>query len=253
MSDTEEDARRAEEDWRREREAKYADEARIQAHYDELDRRFHQEVKNQANEAVKSYLGRNGDAVDQRVIASIAEAKALLEHKHFGPALCAAAIAVELMIRYMLIRPLLQGAFLSDEWADILTDRIVTDKAGRDSHLVPIVLRQWGLDVTSVRSRTSKVPVWQWIMMHLIKGRNNYLHWYNPVAGNTAVIGIECAEAFRYEIVGALAKQFGFSVDVTGTWCKIVHPEEVNERGIISGTWSEEFEPADPFTGVHQK
>jgi hypothetical protein len=123
-----------------------------EAYHAELARQFQQDVKNQAKEAVKLYLARNGDAVDQRVLASIAEAKALLEHKHFGPALCAAAIAVELMIRYMLIRPLLQGAFLSDEWAGILTDRIVTDKAGRDSDLVPIVLRQWGLDVTSVRS-----------------------------------------------------------------------------------------------------
>ena len=42
-------------------------------------------------------------------------------------------------------------------------------------------------------------------------------------------------------------KQIGFSLDVTGKWCKIVHPEEVNERGTIFGTWSEEFEPADPF------
>jgi hypothetical protein len=158
-----------------------AEEARADAYYEELDRLFQQGVKNQAKEAVKLYLGRHRDAVDQRVLASIAEAKALLEHKHFGPALCAAAIAVELMIRYMLIRPLLQGAFLSDEWADILTDRIVTDKAGRDSDLVPIVLRQWGLDVTSVRSSTSKVPVWQWITTHLFKGRNNYLHWYDPV------------------------------------------------------------------------
>jgi hypothetical protein len=252
MSDTEEEARRAEEEWRREEEFEYAEEARRQAYYDELDRLFEQGVKSQAKEAVKSYLGRNGDAVDQRVLASIAEAKALLEHKHFGPALCAAAIAVELMIRYMLIRPLLQGAFLSDEWANILTDRIMTDKAGRDSDLVPIVLRQWGLDVTSVQSRTSKVPVWQWITTHLFKGRNNYLHWYDPVVGDTAVIGIECAEAFRYEIVGALAKQFGFSLDLTGKWCEIDHPREENEW-TISGQWSEEFEPADPFTRVHQK
>jgi hypothetical protein len=89
--------------------------------------------------------------------------------------------------------------------------------------------------------------------MYLFKGRNSYLHWYEPVAGNTAVIGVECAEAFRYEIVGHLAKQFAFSLDVTGTWCKIVHPEEVSALGITFGAWSEEFEPADPFTGVHQK
>jgi hypothetical protein len=81
----------------------------------------------------------------------------------------------------------------------------------------------------------------------LFPSRNNYVHRYDPVPEHTAIIGVECAEAFRHEIVGAVAKQIGFSLDVTGKWCNIVHPEEVNERGMIFGTWSEEFEPADPF------
>jgi hypothetical protein len=54
---------------------------------------------------------------------------------------------------------LVQGAFLSDEWAGILTDRILTGRTAEDRKLVPVLLRQWGLDVTKVRSRTSKVPV----------------------------------------------------------------------------------------------
>jgi hypothetical protein len=244
MSYDEEDAWTEDDKWAYDRER----EDPIAAYYDELERLFQEGLKSQAQEAVKSYLGRHGDAVDQRVLGSIAEAKLLLQHGHFGPALCAAAIAVELMIGYMLIRPLLQGAFLSDEWADILTGRIVTDKVGRDSDLVPIVLRQWGLDVTSVRSRTSKVPVWQWITTHLLNGRNNYLHRYDPVPERTAIIGVECAEAFRQEIVGALAKQLGFSLEVTGKWCTIDHPREVREPGTIVSAWSEEFEPADPFT-----
>jgi hypothetical protein len=142
---------------------------------------------------------------------------------------------------------LVQGAFLSDEWAGILTDRILTGRTAEDRKLVPVLLRQWGLDVTKVRSRTSKVPVWECTVTQLFPSRNNYVHRYDPVPEHTAIIGVECAEAFRHEIVGAVAKQIGFSLDVTGKWCNIVHPEEVNERGMIFGTWSEEFEPADPF------
>jgi hypothetical protein len=54
------------------------------------------------------------------------------------------------------------------------------------------------------------------------------------------------AEAFRYEIIGTVAKQLEFSLDVTGKWCKIVYPETINERGTISFRSPREFEPADP-------
>jgi hypothetical protein len=180
------------------------------------------------------------------VLASIAEAKVLLRYGHFGPSLCAAAIAVELMIRFMLVRPLIQGAFLSDEWAGILTNRIMTGQTAKDRELVPAVLRQWGLDVTKVRSKTSSVPVWECTVTQLFPSRNNYVHRYDPVPEHTAVLGVECAEAFRHEIVSTVAKQLGFSLDLTGKWCEIDHPRE--EHGwTIMGQWSEEFEPADPF------
>jgi hypothetical protein len=245
MSYTEEDARTEEDD---RQDAYYAEEeARRDAYYNGLEELFKEGLKSQAKEAVKSYLGRYGDAVDQRVLACITEARVLLKHGHFGPSLCAAAIAVELMIRFMLVRPLVQGAFLSDEWAGILTDRIVTGQTAKDRELVPAVLRQWGLDVTKVRSRTSKVLVWECTVTQLLPSRNDYVHRYDPVPESTAVIGVECAEAFRHEIVGAVAKQIGFSLDVTGKWCEIDHPKEVTKIGAIIGAWSEEFEPADPF------
>jgi hypothetical protein len=223
------------------------EDAWMDAYYMELDRLFQEGLKSQAKEAAKSYLGRYGDAVDRRVLASSAEAKVLLKHGHFGPSLCAAAIAVELMIRFMLVRPLIQGAFLSDEWAGILTDRIMTGQTAKDRELVPAVLRQWGLDVIKVRSSPSKVPVWEYTKTQLFPSRNNYVHRYDPVPESTAVIGVECAEAFRHGIVGAVAKQLGFSLDLTGKWCEIDHPREEDER-TITGQWSEEFEPADPFT-----
>ena len=155
MSYDEEEAQDEDDKWSYEGEQ----EARMAAYYDELERLFQEGLKTQAKEAVRSYLGRYGDAVDQRVLARLAETKVLLTHGHFGPSLCAAAIAVELMIRFMLVRPLVQGAFLSDEWAGILTGRIVTGRTAGDRELVPALLRQWGLDVTNVRSSPSQVPV----------------------------------------------------------------------------------------------
>jgi hypothetical protein len=59
------------------------EDARMDAYYDELQRQFEEGLKSQAKEAVKTYLRRYGDAVDQRVSTSIAEAKVLLKHGHF--------------------------------------------------------------------------------------------------------------------------------------------------------------------------
>src|SRR5712691_13514115 len=129
----------------------YTDEdARMDEWYDSLRKQFEEDLKEQAKQAVKGYLGQNGDAIDQRVGASLAEASALLKGGYFGPALCSAAIAIELIIRFMLVRPLVQGAFLSDEWAEILTARVATGRTADDRDMVPAVVRQWGLDVTKV-------------------------------------------------------------------------------------------------------
>jgi hypothetical protein len=54
------------------------EDAQMDAYFDGLQREFEEGLKSQAKEAVKSYLGRYGDAVDERVLASLAESKALL-------------------------------------------------------------------------------------------------------------------------------------------------------------------------------
>jgi hypothetical protein len=155
---------------------------------------------------------------------------------------------MELMIRFMLVRPLIQGAFLSDEWADILTARIATGQTARDRELVPGVLRQWGLDVTKIRTEVSKVLVWEFTEAKLFPNRHNYVHRYEAVPEEIAVTGLECAGTFRHKIVYEVAKQIGFSLDITGKWCKIEYPKVVNElSGSVITTPPDEYEPANPF------
>jgi hypothetical protein len=226
------------------------EDARMDAWYESLQKEFEEGLKAQSRDAVKAYLGRYGDAIDQRVKGSLAEASALLKGEHWGPALCAAAIAIELMIRFMLVRPLVQGAFLNDEWAEILTARVATGRPGDDREMVPAVLRQWGLDVTKVRGATSSVPVWEFTVDRLFPSRHNYVHRYDPVSRDVASLGLESAEAFRYDIVGTVARQIGFTIEATGKWCQILHPaiHQELEGGMIrtASEWTEDFTPADP-------
>jgi hypothetical protein len=226
---------------------RYQDELEWERHQEQLRRSIEEGLKGQARDAAKTYLARHGDAVDKRVLASLAESKVLLNAGYFGPSLCASAIAVELMIRFMLVRPTIQGAFLSDEWAGILTAWIATGRTARDRELVPSVLRQWGLDVAEVRGAVSKAPVWEFIKSKLFPRRNDYMHQYEPISRDIAATALECAEAFRYEIVDMVANHLGFTLDVTGQWCKIIYPVVVDERSGTTSPSSEEFEPADPF------
>jgi len=225
------------------------------AWYESLQKQFEEDLKGQAKDAVKGYLAQHGDAIDQRVKASLAEANALLKDGYFGPALCAAAISIELMIRFMLVRPLVQGAFLSDEWAEILTARVATGRPADDRDMVPAVLRQWGLDVTKVQGATSGVLVWEFTVGRLFPSRHNYVHRYDSVSQDMATLGVECAEAFRNDIVGTVADQMGFTLGATGKWCHILHPAQhpgEDGSGVISREWTEDYEPADPFSPVNK-
>ena len=83
-------------------------------------------------------------------------------------------------------QPLVQGAFLSDEWAEILTARIATGRPSDDQKLVPAVLRQWGVDVTMIKGPTSGISVWSFTVTKLFPARHNYVHRYDPVPPETA-------------------------------------------------------------------
>jgi hypothetical protein len=219
----------------------------MDAYYADLDRMFQEGLKDHSKEAVKSYLGKYGDAVDLRVASSVEEAKQLLESGNLGAAVVLAATAVEVMIRFLLLQPLVQGAFLSNEWAGILTERVVSSRSRsvEDRKLIPAVLRQWGLDVTMVKMRSSK-QLWEFVVKQLFPIRNKFVHQYDALSTEFAKDAIECAEVFRSEIVGAVARVLGFTLDVTGKWCEIRHHEQRTALSVTSA-WVENFESANPF------
>ena len=70
--------------------------------------------------AVFAYLTRFGDSVQERLDVCRQEAAALCEAGFWGAALIRAAAGIELTVKFFLARPLVQGAFLSDQWAQLL-------------------------------------------------------------------------------------------------------------------------------------
>ena len=190
----------------------------------------------------KSYLGKYGDAVDVRVLGCLYEAEELVGLGYTGPALCLAATAIELMIRFLLLRPLVQGAFLSDEWAAILVRRVTSGRSSEDRKLLPAVLRQWGIDITTVRT-DSGIALWEYVVAQLWPARNKVVHSADRPERETVGAAIECARHFRKEIVGSLASKLGFTLETTGKWSEI--------RSVTAyGSGVEVFDPEDPFTAT---
>src|SRR2546426_12054904 len=114
---------------------------------DDYDVGYERLLEELSEETAKYALGTTGDAIDARVASCLREAEELLASSHPGPALSLAATAGELVIRFLIVRPLVQAAFFSEEWASIIASRIGTGRGSDDRELLPKVLKQWGIDI----------------------------------------------------------------------------------------------------------
>lgn len=143
-------------------------------------------------EPVIDYLRRYGDMIETRIFLSTGQASKLVEIRFWGPALVSACTAIELIIGYLILRPLVQGAFLSEEWADILLRRVVSGRPADARSLLPAVLKHWGIDITQVRLSDGQ-NLWQSLRETVWPRRNNHVHKGGYVDKDVAILGIEVA------------------------------------------------------------
>lgn len=113
-------------------------------------------LKGISEDGIRGYLGRNGDAIDERVQHCIKQAERLLGEGFPQPAIILATTAIELTVRYFLICPLIQAAFLSEEWAYLLTERIIAARTGEDRKLLPKFLKSMISTFQPYGSKTGK-------------------------------------------------------------------------------------------------
>lgn len=173
------------------------------------------------------YLARNGDAIEARVRSCIDEARALLGAGYASAALVSAGTAIELTVRFFLVRPLLHGAFLSDEWAAILGARILTPGPrgpAADRELLPAILRNWGIDITGIRTKQGR-QAWEETTKPggVVDTRNNYVHRGQPAPAAACEVALECATLLLAEVVDPLATRLGFTRQETHSW-RTVNP-----------------------------
>ncbi len=132
-------------------------------------------ISEQRDEQITGYLGIFGDAVQIRVNRCISESQHLLDSGFASQAVVSSVTAVELILRFFIVRPTLEGAFLSDEWTYILMDRILSRRAAGDREILPSILRAWEIDLDSI-CLPDGTRLWNKFITQLIPLRNNIVH-----------------------------------------------------------------------------
>lgn len=227
--------------------------------YDDFDRYYEYELEAQdeamaafADETlretslspVRTYLGTYGDAIEERVKQNVNGANALLQSGFPSSALVQAATAVEITIRFLLLRPLVQGAFLYDEWAGILAARIGTGRTAHDRELLPRLLSMWEIDVDSVKLSDERV-LWPTITKEVFPVRDRVVHQGETVSPDIANTALECCKLLIDDVVRKIAVELGFTLEKTGNWAEI-HQIRSDGRG-SKYEKRQSFTPASPF------
>jgi len=189
-------------------------------------------------ESVKGYLGVYGDAIDARVATLSEMAGRLQTAGEHGATLTVATTVIEIMIQYFCVRPIVEGAFLSDVWAITLAKWIVEARAQDQRKILVGILRVWGIDLNEIKLRDGTRKLWQTIHELILPKRHQFVHRGDTVTPEDAATALECADCFRREIVSQIAAKLGFTLDKTQEWARIVHGELGGEM---------RFKAGDPF------
>ncbi len=211
-----------------------------------LEKFLEEQLREIAEAPVFAYLSKYGDAIEERIRKCSDEAAALREAHFWGAALIRSAAAIELTIRFFLTRPLVQGAFLSDEWASLLSSKVLSGRTAEDRDLLPAILRNWGVDVTKVLLDDNS-QMWEQILTRVWPSRNDYVHAGGTIEETDAILAAQCLDALLKQVVDPVAKRLGFTREQTGLWSVVISSiqPELNPP--------HRYERADPFEKIERK
>lgn len=181
------------------------------------------------------YLGTFGDALEKRARGLIKQAKELSDLGYSGASLILSASALELLIRYFVLKPLVSGTFIKDVWADLLVDKLVSGQSWRDRELLPLIADEWGIDLTNIKL-TNGVEAWTFFKSEVVKKRNEFVHKGEPVTPESCLLAIDCAEVLFEGLLTRIARKFRLGWPESGVWHKPA-----------PGTGGSVYQPCDPF------
>jgi hypothetical protein len=182
-----------------------------------MERFLEEQLRLISEEPVFLYLAKYGDAIEARVNRCLEQARALIDAGFHGAALVRAAAGIEITIRFFLARPLVQGAFLSDDWAQLISQKVLNSRTAEDRELLPAILRNWNVEITNV-ILPDGTQAWEQILKKVWPCRNCYVHKGDDASCEDAILAVNCLEALLSQVVDPLGRRFRFTREETGCW-----------------------------------
>jgi len=181
-------------------------------------------IKNLSEEPIREFLGTYGDAIDARLDDTLAIARYASQGGFPRYAVVGAVTAIELIMRYMLVRPLLQGAFLSDSWAKILAKHITQRRTAQERDLLPSVLGMYDIKIDDLKLSDGSA-LWKTFVTKIVPKRNAIMHDGDNATPDEAKLALECANTLRKDVVAQIAKKMDFDLANNGAWHKHINAE----------------------------
>lgn len=156
-------------------------------------------IRSEARKRIGRYLAMNGAAVWKRVERSLADAESLRDG-HPPSSIVSSITAAELLIRYLLLRPLIAGLVFETR----LAMRLIRDPFRRGQHaldraILPVACAAWEIDLNSINLPNGE-PLWS-TYESLVEVRNRYVHRADPVTQAQAQGGIDCAKGLLTSVL----------------------------------------------------
>jgi hypothetical protein len=207
---------------------------------------FWEKLPKQLHEqAVWSYLGVYGDAIEARVKGLAAMARALHESGFYGPSIAVSVTTIEIMIEYFCVRPMVEGAFVSEDWADCLAKWVVKTRPSDQREILVKILKIWDIKIDEILL-DGKKPLWAAMHSQVFGPRNDFVHSGEDVSKEQSQLGLTCTELFQTEIVAKIAMRLGFTLGKTGCWAHIAgEGKDPLRPGFVTG--ERRFTPGNPF------
>jgi hypothetical protein len=179
----------------------------FEAMYDAAREAYELEVTNRSlaeikENAIREYFYLFGDDIESRIRCRIKAAKALATTEFSGESLVSSITAVEITIRWFLLRPLCEASFISESLADIFVDELFPRRraASGDRNLFPKILREWGSGV-DVLKLSNGDDLWDKVTNEFIRDRNDFVHRGKFVSAAVAIGAADAAEQLLAEAI----------------------------------------------------
>jgi len=212
------------------------------SYYDEMVEHVSKEaVENFTAERLRSFYHKE-PTIAERPVKALAEARQLLQTPHHTAAFIHAAIASEVMLKGVVLRPIVHGFIHSDSVAPLIV-KLAFTSTGLDrikDLLAKIFWDVSGLDLMTFRRTGSSKPLWEEIL-EVQRRRDHLMHRAEVAARDDAEHSVVVAAAVTEELFPAFAKSLGYHLHDGFRLCSewiCLQPEHV--RKLLEQTRSKE-------------